>query len=94
MLEIIALVFLTRKIGLKAEAKGLKPGPWKLFTVLAWIMAEIIGMVIGVSLFGNELVPLIFFGLFCAFGGYLLVHFILSNKPDVDQQEREPGDLL
>ena len=93
MLEIIALIFLTRKIGLKAETKGLKPGPWKVYTVLAWFIAEIIGMIIGINLFGTELIPLMLFGLFCAFGGYLFIHSILSKKPD-QLESREPEDIL
>ena len=93
MLEIIALIFLTRKIGLIAERKGLKPGTWKFYTVLAWFVAEIIGMVIGVSLFGQELIPLMLFGLFCAFGGYLFIHSIISKKPD-QFEPGEPNDIL
>ncbi len=47
MLEIIALIFLTKEIGKIAAGKGLKPGVWKLYTVLAWIAGEFVGAVIG-----------------------------------------------
>jgi uncharacterized membrane protein YfcA len=85
MLEIIALIFLCRKIGNTAERKGLKPGQWKLFTVLAWIAAEFIGVIIGIMLFGfdrNDLLGLMLFAVACAFGGYLLVKTILDKQPD------------
>ncbi|HPH85245.1 MAG TPA: hypothetical protein PLC48_07275 [Ferruginibacter sp.] len=85
MLEIIALIFLCRKIGNTAERKGLKPGQWKLFTVLAWIAAEFIGVVLGIMLFGfdrNNLFGLMLFAVACAFGGYLLVKMILDKQPD------------
>jgi hypothetical protein len=40
MLEIIALVFLTRKIGDLAERKGLKKGWWKFYTVIAGLVVK------------------------------------------------------
>jgi hypothetical protein len=59
MLEIIALIFLTKQIGRIATDKGLKPGTWKLYTVLAWIAGEFVGAIIGVLFFGvNNLLVL------------------------------------
>jgi len=86
MLEILALIFLCRKIGTIAERKGLAPGQWKLFTVLAWLGCEFAGVIIGILLFGfdkNNLFGLMAFALVCAFGGYLIVKSILDKKPDV-----------
>ena len=85
MIEIIVLIFLCRKIGNKAIQKGLKPGQWKLITVLTWIGFEFTGAIIGVLLFGfnkNELLGLMAFAVACAFGGYLLVNNVLDKKPD------------
>ncbi len=85
MLEIIALIFLCKHIGTIADRKGLSPGQWKLFTVLAWLGFEFAGVIIGVMLFGfnrNELFGLMAFAIACAFGGYLLVKAILEKKPD------------
>lgn len=48
MLEIILLIFLTRRIGNILEAKGRKSGWYKLLTVLLWFGGEIIGAIIGV----------------------------------------------
>jgi hypothetical protein len=88
MLEIIALIFLCKKNGDLALQKGLKPGLWKLYTVLAWIMAEFIGLGIGVSMFGKtNLVAVGMVGIFTAFGGYLLIRFILENKPGNDYKD-------
>lgn len=84
MLEIIALIFLTRKIGKIAEDKGLKPGTWKLYTVLAWIAGEFIGAVIGALIFGPEnIVSIILLAIAGAVTGYFLVRNTLSKKPDV-----------
>jgi hypothetical protein len=83
MLEIIALIFLTRQIGALALRKGLKPGQWKVYLVLAWFGAEILGFFIGIQLFGGyNIWGLMLFAFACAFGGYLLVHATLNKKPD------------
>ena len=83
MLEIIALFFLCRKNGQLAIQKGLVPRTWKWYTILAWIAGEFLGVGIGVSLFGMlNLVGILSTGIFTAFGGYLLVRYILENKPD------------
>lgn len=90
MLEIIALIFLCRKIGNIAERKGLKPGYWKLYTVLSWIAGECIGLIAGIILFGfdkNDLPGLMAFGLACAFGGYLIVKAILDKRADNMDEE-------
>ena len=47
MLEILALVFLTRKNGIIAEKKGHKPSGYKWLTVLLWFGGEIAGGVLG-----------------------------------------------
>ena len=47
MLEIILLIFLTRKIGEIVESKGHKAGWYKVMTVLLWIGGEVTGAVVG-----------------------------------------------
>ncbi len=84
MLEIIALIFLTKKNGALAIQKGLKSGTWKLYTVLAWIGAEVMGAIFGFIAFGQDnTVVAILFGLLCAVGSYFIVRSILNKKPDV-----------
>ena len=85
MLEILILIFLTKKIGLLAEQKGLPPGKWKWKTVLAWFFFEFLGAFIGIMMFGfdpENIFGLMAFALVLAFGGYLLVRRTLENKPD------------
>jgi len=85
MLEIIALIFLTKKMGALAEQKGLKPGTWKLYTVLCWFGCEILGAVIGVAILGGENIILgVILGLGCAVGSYFVLRANLSKRPDVD----------
>ena len=47
MLEIIALIFLTRKIGEIVEAKNRKSGWFKFMAVVLWIGFEIVGAIAG-----------------------------------------------
>ncbi len=88
MLEVILLFFLTRKIGELAVRKGLSPFRWKLYTILAWIVFEGMGTMLGIMWFGfnpNDLLGLMLFAVAVAFGGYLLVRRILESRPDIDE---------
>lgn len=86
MLEIIALIFLTRKIGVLAIRKGQKPGKWKLNTVLAWFGFEIIGAFIGLAINGNIYMAMLL-GITCAVGGYLLMKYQLDKLPDIGNND-------
>lgn len=85
MLEIILLIFLCKKIGVLAIEKGLNPRKWKFYTVVSWLVFEMVGCITGMALFGfnqNNLVELLSFSIVCAFGGFLLVRFRLENMPN------------
>jgi hypothetical protein len=47
MLEIIILIFLTRKVGEIVQAKGRRTGWYKLMTVVLWIGGEVMGAIVG-----------------------------------------------
>ena len=84
MLEILALVYFSRKIGELAQRKGLKRGLWRFYTVLAWFGAEILGIVLSLLIFQTEetfaLLPL---GWAFAIGSYFILRSSLSKRPDV-----------
>lgn len=85
MLEILALVYITRIIGALAARKGLKEGRWKLYTVLLWFLAELTGMFTGIATIGmdNMLFPaLLGYGL--AIIAILILKNNLSRRPDAD----------
>jgi hypothetical protein len=83
MIEIILLYFLTKSIGATAVKKGEIPGRWKVFTVLAWIAFEILGLIFGIVFFGTkDIYSLMALALVTAFGGYLTIRYILDKKPD------------
>ena len=83
MLEILALIFITRHIGQLAEKKGMPTGWWKFYTVIAWIAGEILGVFAAMFFFQAEdyiaMLPMAILG---AVGGYLIVRAILSRMPD------------
>jgi hypothetical protein len=83
LLEIIALIFLTKGIGKLALQKGLKPRTWKLYTIAGWFAAEIIGIAVGVVLLNSRnLIALSLLGWIFAVGGFLIVRAALQKKPD------------
>lgn len=91
MLEILALVFLSRDIGNIAERKGLKRGWWRFYTVLAWFIGEIIGVFIALLIFRSEEVSIgiYLFAIAFAVGGYFVIKAIVSKKPDAILQNFE-----
>ena len=88
MLEIIALIFITREIKKLAIQKGLKPLTWKIYTVICWFIFEIFGIALGIMFWGlDDIIALAFFGFACAFGGFLIIRSILLKKPDNTSDE-------
>ena len=88
MLEILILIFLTRKIGVIAATKGLSAGRWKLYLVLAWIGAELFGAVIAVMIFGKDnLFSTFLIAVACAASTYFIITNYLNKLPDVVDED-------
>ena len=81
MIEIVALYFIIRKMGALALQKGQPANKWKWSTFFAWVSAEILGVLVSMSLTNNLFMNIIT-GLVCAFGGYLFVKYLLEQMPD------------
>ena len=83
MLEIIALIFLTKEIGRIAHDKGLRPVTWKIYTIVGWIFSEIIGIIAGIMIFGKDnLFSVILVGLTFAITSYFIIKAQLDKLPD------------
>ena len=83
MLEIIALIFLTKEIGRIAHDKGLRPVTWKIYTVVGWIVSEIIGIIAGIIVFGKDnLFSVILVGLTFAITSYFIIKAQLNKLLD------------
>ncbi len=88
MLEIVILYFLTKKIGVLAATKGLSAGRWKLNLVLAWIVAELVGAVMAVMIFGKDnLFSSLLIAIACAVSTYFIIMNYLNKLPDVIDEE-------
>ena len=84
MIEIIVLYFLTKEIGKIASTKGLPAGKWKFNLVMGWIAGEVLGIIIGFSLFGKEnFFSCILLALGCAASSYFFIKSYLSKLPDI-----------
>ncbi len=85
MLDLIALYFLTREIGRLAFKKGLKPLTWKIYNVVGWLLAELIGIVIGALIFGlDNLVSVQLVAFACAITSYFIIKAQLNKLPNQD----------
>jgi hypothetical protein len=83
MLDLIILYFLTKEIGKIATQKGLKPITWKIYTIVAWIASELVGLVAGVMIFGaDNIISIILVGFTFAITSYFLIKAQLNRLPD------------
>lgn len=83
MLEIIALIFLTKEIGKIAAKKGLKPITWKIYLIIGWLFSETIGLLFGIMIFGmNNLVSIVLVGITFAITCYFIIKAQLNKLPD------------
>ena len=85
MLDLILLFFLTREIGRIAFKKGLKPLTWKIYNIVGWLGAELIGVLIGVLIFGlNNLISVQLVAFAFAITSYFIIKAQLNKLPDND----------
>lgn len=89
MIEIIVLIFLAKEIGRLALSKGLKPGWWKFYLVLGWIVGEFIGLIFGVMIFGQDnLVSVFLLAIAVAVSSYFIIKSYLNKLPDnIDDEQ-------
>ncbi len=86
MLEIIILIFLTRRIGAKAFQKRQPKGKWQAAVVFGWLGFEIFGGMIGYAI-SRQILLAAFLALACAPGGYLLAKYRLDQYPDAQNND-------
>ncbi|MDQ6842764.1 MAG: hypothetical protein M3Z92_00225 [Bacteroidota bacterium] len=85
MPDLIVLYFLTREIGRLAFKKGLKPLTWKIYNIIGWLGAELVGVVIGVLTFGmKNIVSVQLIAFAFAITSYFIIKAQLNKLPDRD----------
>lgn len=83
MIEVFALIYLSKNISELAYQKGLKTGWWKFYTVMAWILFEFIGIFIGLLIFDRtNMVSIILVAYAAAISSYFVLKAYLNKLPD------------
>ena len=83
MLDLIVLYFLTRETGKLAHRKGVKPFTWKIYNIVGWLSAELVGILIGIMIFGmNNLISVQLIAFAFAITSYFIIKNQLNKLPD------------
>ena len=86
MIEIILLFFLSKKIGILAEQKGLSSTRWIIITILAWIVAEMFGILVGFMFFSKDnLISILLVAILFGVASYHILRSFLQKFPDKEQ---------
>ncbi len=86
MIEIILLFILSRENGKLAELKGLNGTRWIIYTIIAWMIGEFIGLVIAVMMFSpNNIISIILTALLFGLAGYHFTRSHLQRLPDKNE---------
>ncbi|MBL3656516.1 hypothetical protein [Fulvivirga sediminis] len=87
MLEIFAIIFICRKNSEIVKNKGLKPTKYIIFTVVLWILFEIIGMFLGMIVVQDSVAGYIFALIGAALGGFIAYQIAKNATPANDSLE-------
>jgi hypothetical protein len=83
MLEIVALIFISKHMAEMAHEKGYSTGLYRFLTFLFWLGFEFIGAIVGIIYFGDEEPMIYLFMLVFAGLGYLILYVVVSRLPDL-----------
>lgn len=87
-MDIIVLIFLARDLGRIAKSKGLRASTWQIYLVVSWIVMEIVGIVVGLSIFGkNNLISVALVTLGFALASYFTLRSVLFKFPDRSDED-------
>ena len=89
MIEIIIIYFLLKEVHKLAIQKGQNPLRWKIRAFMAWLLGEIIGVMICLTFFPDQLLILMFLGLSFAYLSFLLLKKQWESLPDVEPHEED-----
>jgi hypothetical protein len=82
MLEILLIIFLSKKIGKIAESRGHRKGPNIAFFVGMWLAGEFIGAALGIFLFKGIMIAAYVMALIGAALGTVLSFSIVQKLED------------
>ena len=87
MIELIAIYLTSKNMAEIAQEKGYSKGLWRLIAILAWIIFEFIGGVVGLIVFGEGGFMFYITAIIGAFLGVFVVRKILDGKPNINMDE-------
>ena len=90
MLEILGIIWFSRKLGAIAEEKGRKPGRYKFLGVASWVGCEILGAVVGAAS-GSEAAVYLYAIMFAIVGNIITYAAISSMTPLATASLDEPA---
>ncbi|WP_157503040.1 hypothetical protein [Mangrovimonas xylaniphaga] len=82
MIEIIAIISLSKSIKTMVLEKGLKPTKYIVTMIVLWILFEFLFAIIGAIIFGEGLMIYLFCMLGAALGGYTGYSIAKNAKPN------------
>ena len=87
-MDIIILIFLLIHIGRLAKRKGQSALKWRFNLAIGWILAELLGLVLGIAFFGRDN-PVSWLILAAGFAGtfYYIIKNYLNKLPDIIDEE-------
>lgn len=96
MIELVAIIVVTVLTGKLAISKGLKPFKWRMFSVLFWVLGELVGLLIGFATIGTPKdLSDIYSYLPFAYGGAITAHLLFYNYlkrlPDANNDDEIEG---
>jgi len=91
MLEVFAIIFLSKKFGGIADDKGHSRGLFIALTIIFWVGGEIAGMLLGLIVFEEEGLIMYAFAILGAGLGALTVFLIASS---LGNKKKEAPDVL
>jgi hypothetical protein len=82
------MILLSPYIGRLAIQKGLKPGNWKLYFILTWLLLEIIGVIIGMMIFDyvTNKFSIALVGYAVGLASYFIIKSNLERLPDISKE--------
>lgn len=92
MLEIVILIYLSRKVGALALKKGVSAGLWKFIFIIGWILFEVIGFIAGIWIFGKDnIISIILLAYMFAITSYVILKAYFSKLPDAVSEDDITG---
>ncbi|MFT7037063.1 MAG: energy-converting hydrogenase Eha subunit A [Cyclobacteriaceae bacterium] len=88
MLEVILVIYLSKKIGKILDEKGHNKGWYVAIFVITWIVSEISGIVLGAIIFPDAPVAMYIMGLLGAAAAYYANYLFAKSLPDLNKEDQ------